>query len=518
MTTWQVEQTLEGRGDCLSIGPAGESGVRIASPLTAGRRAAGRGGTGAAFGFKNLKAVTVKSTTKEAVRFANQATLKSAVKVQRQEMGLRRRSGDPFYSFGTSRGPIYASENGRMPTANYSSTNAMIPDFSELKVSGGQGGVVPSKGNPVSITTELDTHELSGEHWHESLPEAKQSACCAPCPIACEAADRPTINGEKIRKRPIHIDRVDRPEYETLAMLGANLGLTSSLDVMDGNDACNRLGIDTISGGAALSIVCELVEHGWLPDTWADYFHAPFDFGRYKQGDVVPWQFGIPELPPLALAMLANAKPGTSDLFSTLTGGAVVFAEHVERVTGHPATRLTAHCKGLDLPAWDPRGKRGNAMAYMTANVGASHMRAGYRQPTGLPNESALDLMQELVESQDSIVIRDSMILCAFAKGATPDAVMVDAWNAITGDDATWDDLMQRASQQWNLARTWNVEHWNRLGVEPKEADLLSWRLRNEPIPAGVAAGMVSFVDEQDEKACMQEYYAIRGWDENGRP
>ena len=518
MTTWQVEQTLEGKGDCLSIGPAGESGVRIASPLTAGRRAAGRGGTGAAFGFKNLKAVTVKSTTKETVRFANEATLKSAVKVQRQEMGLRRRSGDPFYSFGTSRGPIYASENGRMPTANYSSTNAMIPDFSELKVSGGQGGVVPSKGNPVSITTELDAHELSGEHWHESLPEAKQSACCAPCPIACEAADRPTINGEKIRKRPVHIDRVDRPEYETLAMLGANLGLTSSLDVMDGNDACNRLGIDTISGGAALSIVCELVEHGWLPDAWADHFHAPFDFGRYKQGDVVPWQFGIPELPPLALAMLANAKPGTSDLFSTLTSGAVVFAEHVERVTGHPATRLTAHCKGLDLPAWDPRGKRGNAMAYMTANVGASHMRAGYKQPTGLPNESALDLMQELVESQDSIVIRDSMILCAFAKGATPDAVMVDAWNAITGDDATWDDLMQRASQQWNLARTWNVEHWNRLGVEPMQADLLSWRLRNEPIPAGVAAGMVSFVDEQDEKACMQEYYAIRGWDENGRP
>ena len=64
MTTWQVEQALEGMGECLSIGPAGEHGVRIASPLTAGRRAAGRGGTGAAFGFKNLKAITVKSTTK----------------------------------------------------------------------------------------------------------------------------------------------------------------------------------------------------------------------------------------------------------------------------------------------------------------------------------------------------------------------------------------------------------------------------------------------------------------------
>ena len=64
-------------------------------------------------------------------------------------------------------------------------------------------------------------------------------------------------------------------------------------------------------------------------------------------------------------------------------------------------------------------------MAYMTANVGASHMRAGYKEPTGLPNASAVDLMEELIESQNSIVIRDSMILCAFAKGATPDAVML---------------------------------------------------------------------------------------------
>ena len=510
LTTWDVEKKLEHLGECLSIGPAGENGVRIASPLTAGRRAAGRGGTGAAFGFKGLKAVTVKSTSKENIRFASEASLNSAVKVQRQEMGLRRRSGDPFYSFGTSRGPIYASANGRMPTANYSSTNAMIPEFSQLKVRGGT--------SPVEVRTELNAHELSGEHWHESLPDAKQSACCAPCPIACEAADRPTVDGVKVRKRPIHLDRVDRPEYETLAMLGSNLGLTSSLDVMDGNDACNRLGIDTISAGAALSIVCELVEHNWLPKDWSDHFHAPFDFGRYKQGDVVPWQFGIPELPPLALAMLAHSQPGDGDLFSVLASGAVAFSSFVEEATGHPATRLTAHCKGLDLPAWDPRGKRGNAMAYMTANVGASHMRAGYKEPTGLPNESALDLMSELIESQNSIVIRDSMILCAFAKGATPDSVMLDAWNAITGDSATWSDLMQRASNQWNLARTWNVEHWNRIGIEPSEADLLSWRLRKEPIPAGIAAGMVSFVDDDDEEACLKEYYLLRGWTSNGVP
>ena len=83
---------------------------------------------------------------------------------------------------------------------------------------------------------KLDAHRLSGEYWHESLPNAKQSACCKPCPIACEANDRP----EGTRGKPKHINQVDRPEYETLAMLGANLGIGDSLYVMDGNDACNR--------------------------------------------------------------------------------------------------------------------------------------------------------------------------------------------------------------------------------------------------------------------------------------
>ena len=157
-------------------------------------------------------------------------------------------------------------------------------------------------------------------------------------------------------------------------------------------------------------------------------------------------------------------------------------------------------------------------MAYMTANVGASHMRAGYKEPTGLPNRSALDLMEELVESQHSIVIRDSMILCAFAKGATPNDVMVQAWQAITGEHCTWQDLMQRAHVQWDLARQWNVEHWQRQGRAAREEDLLSWRLRREPVPSGVAAGMVSFVDDQDEAACMNAYYSHRGWTQDGLP
>ena len=184
-TTWEVEQALDGLGECLSIGPAGENGIRIASPLTAGRRAAGRGGTGASFGFKRLKAVTVKASKEAAagMRYAEDFSMAEAIKQQRSEMGLRRKSGDPFYAFGTSRGPLYAAPNGRMPTANYASTDAQIPDLNALKVGGGAGGQTPAAvkdgAQAVTVVSSMSTRELSGEHWHASLPDAKQGLLCA---------------------------------------------------------------------------------------------------------------------------------------------------------------------------------------------------------------------------------------------------------------------------------------------------------------------------------------------------
>lgn len=481
-TTWETEKDLQDDGKCISIGPAGESGVRIASPLTDGRRAAGRGGTGAQFGFKNLKAISVKASGE--ANFASIEALSDAIKRQRSEMGALRKNGDPFYRFGTSNAPRYAADYSRMPTANYQSTTGSIP-------------VAGSK----DIRSKLDVDRLTGRVWHEELPDAKQSSCCSPCPIACEAADRP----EGVKGRPKHVEEVDRPEYETLAMMGANLGIESSLDVMRGNDACNQLGIDTISAGAALSLMCEVTERGWAPEGWEEFE------GR-------KWAFGDAELPMHALRKMSEANPGDGTLFGTLACGAVPASRYLEKLTGYPVTNLTAHCKGLDLPAWDPRGKRGNAVAYMTSNVGASHMRAEYKSPTGLPDSSALDLMDELVVSQNAIVVRDSLILCAFARGATHDDVIVDAYNSIVGDNATWEDLLVRANRQWNQARQWNVEHWQRLNLLPREQDLLSNRLRFDPLPDGIAKGMTSFVNTTDESDCLSKYYELRGWSNDGVP
>ena len=78
--------------------------------------------------------------------------------------------------------------------------------------------------------------------------------------------------------------------------------------------------------------------------------------------------------------------------------------------------------------------------------------------------------------------------------------------------------LLEKASEQWDLARRWNCEHWARLDKNPRDQDKLSWRLRREPLPTGIAAGMVSFVDDEDEENCLSEYYRLRGWSEQGIP
>lgn len=537
LDTWQVEQRLETADDTappgtqtLSIGPAGESLVRIASPLTSGRRAAGRGGSGASLGAKRVKAITVHGTTEP--RVADEDRLDTSIRTQRQNMGQKRRNRDPFYRFGTSRAPDYASKTDRIPTINYSTASG-----TRLRLS----ALAPTQMvAEAPIVGAVDMVTLAGPHWHDQHPDAKQSGCCTPCPIACEAAIRPAGH----RGRAKHLPRADRPEYETLALLGSNLGIASADDVMDGNDACNRLGIDTISAGAALSLMCELAARDWFPDGWSEgdvtpaeldtlldvpathdptrplpAFRAPHAHGRFAAGDLVPWAFGLPELPPLALARLARASPGDGSLFSTLAAGAVLCADHVERVTGHPASRLTAHSKGLDLPAWDPRGKRGHGLAYMTSNVGSNHMRADYRGNTGIPDRSTVELVPELVASQHEKVLRDSWILCAFAVGATPQDVQLEAWRGLAGADSRgWDALMSSAARQWDQAREFNVAYWDAVGLSPRSQDVLSHRLRDEPLVDGPAKGMVSFASREDEVASLDAYYVERGWSEDGRP
>jgi len=300
------------------------------------------------------------------------------------------------------------------------------------------------------------------------------AACCAPCTIACEGRTKKGKRGDPMS---------ERPEYETIALLGSNLGIADRMSIMESNELCNALGLDTISTGAVIGFAVECSKRGLIEERldWAD-----------------------PAVPRTLIPKIAR-REGVGD---TLAEGVRRAAE----ILGGDAWKWAVHGKGLELPAWDPRGKLGSAMAYATGDIGASHMRDEYvNKATAL--ESAVPVIPTLVESQDWLAVRDSLILCAFATDYTGDDRMVSLYNSITGEEATREDLMERAHGIWTLTRAFNV----REGVRRKD-DTLSWRLVNDPLPSGRAKGAVAFMSEADRKACLDKYYDLRGWDEDGVP
>ncbi|KPV63156.1 MAG: Tungsten-containing aldehyde ferredoxin oxidoreductase [Candidatus Bathyarchaeota archaeon BA1] len=63
------------------------------------------------------------------------------------------------------------------------------------------------------------------------------------------------------------------------------------------------------------------------------------------------------------------------------------------------------------------------------------------------------------------------------------------------------------------LTRAFNV----REGLSRKD-DHLPQRIMNEPTPKGHATGCKAFISTEDFEQCLDKYYSLRGWDQNGKP
>lgn len=445
--TQETERTLKDgvkQREVISIGPAGENLVRFASPITAKRRAAGRGGTGAVFGSKQLKAVCVEG--EGSFEPAEPAIYQDLTKAVNQTIGENRKAGGGFYKYGTTRSPGFASKTSRLPTRNYSDTSF--------------AGITP----------------LTGEVFMEER-DVRLSACCTPCLIACEGNIAGVGRGEK---------RGDRPEHETIALLGSNLGIDSMESVMDSNHLCNDMGMDTISTGAAVAFAIEVAKNG----RWEG-----------EDNDMDWGDIGIPER---LIPMIARRQ----GLGNTLAEG----VRRAAAILGGEATQWTAECKGLELPAWDPRGKLGSAMQYITSDVGANHMR-GVAESRHIPDRSAVELMPALIKEQNINTALFSYILCSFARGDVGGKRSLELYNAITGAGLGFADQMERTERIWTLIRQFNV----REGISRKD-DILSHRLMNDRVQTGIAKGMTAFVDAKDLDDCLDSYYELRGWDDDGLP
>jgi len=231
---------------------------------------------------------------------------------------------------------------------------------------------------------------LRGEHMREVIlaREGKIGTRCMPgCVIAC---------------RNQYVDEAGMPivgtmQYETIALVGSNLGIGNLDDVARLNYMCNDFGLDTIETGAALGIVIEA--------------------GLVQFGDTE----GI-------ISLLKQVGEGT--VLGRVIGNGAVTASRVFGIRRVPAAL------GQAMPGYDPRSLKGNGVTYATSPQGADHTAGnafGARKevnPLGIEGQKELSLKLQIIAA-----MLDSTGLCLFARPPviTDPQLMVDMLNGIYG-------------------------------------------------------------------------------------
>jgi aldehyde:ferredoxin oxidoreductase len=441
----------------LAIGPAGENLVRFAAIGNDKGHFVGRTGLGAVMGAKRLKAISVRGEGKLAK--ADETRYREAQKSAIQEIKDSALAGS-LHAMGSDANMDIGMINGDVPVKNW------------------------SVGEDFDLSAALSGPTLSETYL-------TRAHACANCPVACKRVVR-------VPDGPFQTEEGPGPEYETCGTFGTMIMNRDLAGVIKANEICNRLGMDTISCGAAIAWAMELFEKGTL---------------TLKETDGLDLAWGNMET-VLALLPRIARREGFGDL---LAKGSLAAA----RTIGGDAVDAVVHVKGLDLPMHDPRGYHGMGLAYMMSNRGACHLQhAVLATEQGMASWPQLFPMKddyrgttsegkaELVfHSENYGILGNSLSICHYLMDILKPETIRDAFNAITGFDLDFAGLMACGARDWTFKRGIN----NLLGVTAKD-DVLPKRIMT-PLLEGAGAGSVP-----DVERLKREYYTLRGLDERGFP
>jgi aldehyde:ferredoxin oxidoreductase len=285
------------------IGPGGEIGLSSAGIQNLDKdhlpsRMAGRGGLGAVMGAKRIKAIVFDDAGGRKPPLASPEAFKAVQKKFTQNT-LNHPQTKLFQDFGTPAMVQMTNAFGGLPTRNFSS------------------GTFEGAGT------------IGGEFLRETLlkrggESETTHACMAGCVVQCSN----TYAGEdgKAIVAPI--------EYETIGLMGSNLGIASLDDVARLNWEASDLGLDTIEIGAALGVAAEA--------------------GLLKFGDGAR-----------ALELMREIRQATP--LGRILGHGAAMTGRVFGVQRVPVV------KGQAMAAYEPRGVKGTGTTYVTSPQGADH-------------------------------------------------------------------------------------------------------------------------------------------------
>ena len=445
-----IKETDEQAG-LMVIGPAGERMALVSSINSDHYRQAARGGGAAVMGSKNLKGIAVLGSGHmepyDRVRI-REKYMDSLAKLAVNKTGQARKK------YGTPLTMNITNEAGMLPTRNFQRSQ-----------------------EPEAID------QIDGEGCEKMTIKTRG---CWGCMIACSKIT-------KAADGPYKDTIVEGPEYETVGLLGSNLGLNNLPAVIACNALCDDIGIDTIAAGVVTSFVMECFEKGLLTE---------------EEIGVKDPIFGNSEA-ALEIMRKMALREGFGEYMSR---GVKRLAEHV----GKGSEVFAMHVKGMEFPAYDPRAGYAACLGYAVCPRGACHRRCwppALEVLGGAPRfttENKAKMVQNLYNEN---MILHTILVCDFPSKFC-DAKMYDYaefLTAVTGHTFVEQDFYDMAERGETLIRCFN----NREGLTRAD-DNLPRRITEEPTPDGPGKGKQFTLEDLD--FMLDEYYAHRGWDKNGVP
>ncbi|MGD0975745.1 MAG: aldehyde ferredoxin oxidoreductase family protein [Candidatus Korobacteraceae bacterium] len=436
----------------VCIGPPGERMVPLACIMTEGShaRAAGRCGLGAVMGSKQLKAIVADGTARTPVEHPKelQQSIRELVPVMMEKMKRQRTFGTPGGTVG----------------------NAVLGDLSAHNWTDGNCGKAAE-----CLSGEIMMTEYAAGKYH-----------CPPCVIGC---------GKEVRvpKGP-YAGTTTPLEYETIGGFGPQCGAFDWNVIIEANNLCNRLGMDTISVSGAVAFVFEAVSKNLIKNP--------------SGGPKLEWGNGE------AVLSLVQQIASGEGLGTLMQGGIRKAAQQI----GPEADKFAMHVKGLEPPYHDPRALASLAVAYATAARGACHRGCTHlleRVPMpGLGYPKPLDRLAHEGKGKSTAIAQNfaelfnNLKLCSIAMSALDVPIVLKWTNYVTGWDMDAEELLRAGERSFNVKRLLNIS----CGLTRAD-DTLPYRFTHEPFPSGASAGHVP-----DLPNMLDEYYEFRGWGKDGVP
>ncbi len=360
-------------------------------------RHAARGGVGAIMGAKLLKAIVIDDQGTSLRKAHDPKAFNAAVKA-----GVEAINSGPYggllHTMGTPGMIDIDNQRGSLPTLNHH-----LGAFEKVQ--------------NINANRIIELNKArGGSTGHACMP-----GCAVQCSNIFHDADGKYLTASL--------------EYETLAMLGSNLGI-DDLDAIARMDRkCDGFGIDTIETGGTIGMLN--------------------DIGLFEFGDVAKAEALIEEI-------------GKSSPLGRILGSGVEIAARVLGLDRVPAV------KGQGIPAHAARSMKGWGVTYATSPQGADHTAGSV----------VVDLLSpsgQVERSRTSQIINtafDATGLCHLTFLFKNPETLMPMINAFYGVNLTLTDFMEMGKQMLRQERAFNIK----AGIGPSADRLPDW-MRTEALP-----------------------------------